>query len=147
VAFNAESVITGDVAAALKVATADLPSWWATVITRCHTAAYQTIIGALVARGFTKAVADTWDRGAEFERTIALYFCFTSPQGQGHFDLQAVKEWDRREELATVQVFVSGAAVDPTTSVGVVGVGRVSTTVGVFNPFTADDDNEGPMRF
>lgn len=144
--FTTDAVIKSDVAAALKLASvSDLPDWWDDVIERCHTAAYQEIVGAMLGRGFTKAQVDAWDRGVEFERTLALYFVFTSPQGAGNFDIQAVKLWDRREDLQTTLIYASGSWTSPGESPGTVGIGRVSDQAGVFNPIGRDQDNPNPM--
>lgn len=147
-AFTTDAAIKTDVAAALKLASSsDLPAWWDTVIPRAHTAAYQEIIGALLARGFTKTQADTWDRGEEFERHLSLYFAFTSPQGYGSFDLNAVKLWDRREELKSVLIYDAGTWITPGESPGTVGTGRIDADAGIFNPIDQDDDNPHPMRW
>lgn len=147
-AFTTDAVIKDDVVAALKLTSAsDLPAYWDDVISRCHTAAYQEIVGALLMRGFTKAQADAWDRGTEYERTLSLYFVFTTPQGAGNFDTQAVKLWDRREELRTVMIYASGAWTNPGESPGTIGVGRMSDQVGIFNPIGIDQDNPNPMNW
>jgi len=149
--FTTAAQIKTDLAASLKLAggSADLPPYWDDVVSRCHTAAYQEVVGALLARGFSKSVIDTWDRGSEFERSIALYFCATSPQGIGSFDLNAVKLWDKREDLKAVQVYTSGTAVDPSEQPGTVGSGRMNDQRGIFNPIsqTGEDDNPYPMRW
>lgn len=146
--YTTDAQIKQDVADALKVASvSDLPAYWDNLVARCHVAAYQEIVGALLARGFTQAQIDAWDRGTEFERHLALYFCFTWPQGAGQFDLNAVKLWDRREELKAVQIYYGGAAVDPSASPGTIGAGRIRTDVGVFNPIGIDDDNPAPMQW
>lgn len=144
--FTTDAVVKTDVAAALKLASvSDLPDWWDDVIERCHTSAYQEIVGQLLQRGFSKAQVDAWDRGVEFERHLSLYFVFTSPQGHGSFDTNAVKLWDRREDLKSALVYASGAWTNPGESPGTVGNGRMSESVGVFNPIGADDDNPNPM--
>lgn len=143
--FTSDVVILQDVADALKLASVnDLPAYWSGVVSRTHRAAYQEIVGALVMRGFTKTQVDAWDRGEEFERQIALYFCFTSPQGAGQFDLNAVKVWDRREELKSVQVYDLGVAVSPTQEPGTVGVGDVAESAGLFN-FKGLEPNDCPV--
>lgn len=149
--FTTDAAIKTEVAAALKVASSsDLQAWWDTVIARAHLAAYQEIVGQLIRRGFSKAVIDTWDRGTEFEKDLSLYYCFTSPQGAGAFDLKAVQLWDRRKELETVIVFVSGSPVkptDPNSAAEVVGFGNRVETGGIFDfpEFTdgSQDDGDG----
>lgn len=138
-------MILDDIAALLKLATrSDLPSFWTTIVDRVQLAAYQEIVGALINRGFTAAVIDTWDRGAEFEREIALYFACTSPQGVGSFDVNALKIYDRRPELKNVQVFVDGVPVAPTDGTNAteqIGYGTRDEGSGVFNftEFTSGD--------
>lgn len=146
--FTTDAVVKSDIAAALKLTTVDdLPAWWDDVISRCHLSAYQEIVGQLLARGFTKAQVDAWDRGAEYERHLSLYFAFTSPQGAGAFDIAAVKLWDRREDLQTAMVYASGAWTNPAESPGTIGSGRVREDVGVFNPIGMNDDNPNPMNW
>lgn len=146
--FVAQSVIKADIAGALKVAAGDLPDWWDDVIPRHHLAAYQEIVGALVKRGYTKAQVDDWDRGAEFERSIALYFAFSSPQGQGTFDVNTIKLWDKRPDLKDVQVYIDDEPVKPGEAAGATGQVGSGTRTGedadpVFNFF----DSENPSRW
>lgn len=150
-AFITTAELETEIAAALKLAAAaDLQTFWDTVIARVNVSAYQEIVGQLIRRGYTKAVIDTWDRGAEFQRDLGLYFAFTSPQGAGAFDTKTLAQWDRRKELETVIVFVSGAPVkptDPNSATEVVGFGDRVETGGIFDfpEFTdgSQDTGEG----
>lgn len=147
-AFTTDAAVESDVAAALKTTTANLPDWTDTVIARCHTAAYQEIVGRLLGRGYTKAVIDTWDRGVEFERAIALYLIFSQPQALGVFDKQAMEVWGQyRKDLLDVVLFVSGTPVSPgtgPTAGGTVGSGDVSTANDLFT-LDPDDANRGEI--
>ena len=62
------------VANALKVDENDLPGNWDQTIEDAATDAYREIVGKLMARGFTQAQIDAWDRGAEFQRDIGLFW-------------------------------------------------------------------------
>ncbi len=102
----------------LKVDPATLPSYAAGVITSMHLSAYQEIVGCLTERGFSKAVIDTWDRGAEFERALSLFWCLTNLGGMHAYDDKFLKQFDRRKDLVTVQVYVNGKNVNPTEADG-----------------------------
>ncbi len=134
-AYSTDDEVLDDAAATLKTQRSNLPAWWAVVVTRVRTSAYQEIYGRLLNRGFTPAQIIAWDRGNEFERSIALFFAYSTPQGIGVFDKEAVSTFDRRKELHTVLVSNGGEWVTPGSTPGNVTGGSFKETAdGIFNP-------------
>jgi hypothetical protein len=144
-AYTTVTQIVQDIADALKaVNVAALPANWTNVAAEAQIAAYQDIVGRLLARGFTLAQITAWDRGIEFERAISKYYAFSSPQGAGKFDYETMRIWDRRKELDIVQVFTAGVFVSPGSTPGTVGVGGMNTSGDMFGtPFSDDDPRLG----
>lgn len=130
--FTTEAVILQDVADALRKEVAELPAWWQGLVRRCQASAYQEIVGVLIARGYAKSQIDQWDRGDEFERSQALYYLFSTPQGGGMFDKEAIDRWDKRKDLRTVLLSIGGKWQRPGESPGTIGCGRQSSENDIF---------------
>lgn len=134
-----------------------LTAYWSTIITASNLAAYWEIVSALMERGYTKAVIDTWDRGAEFQRSLGLYWCL---EHGAAMDSESVKnvdveKFDRRLELCgdaekkikPVAVTVAGVLKDPTTTYGQMVSGKFDTTDDLF-VVDPDDSRRGvPTEF
>jgi hypothetical protein len=145
VAFVTDQQLLEAVADRLKVAAKDLPDHYAaTIVPQANAGAYQEILGRLLNRGFTKSQIDQFDRGAEFQLSIGLYLSVVNGGAYAGFDPEVVRALDRRRELDTVLVFVSGVWVKPDLS----GPGQVTTAGpsaegGLFNWPSPDDPNLG----
>lgn len=127
--FLSDTDFRATVAAALKVDPANLARYWDAELQRCHESAYKDIRGALLVRGFTAAQADAWDRGAEFERDIGLYWACVRGIGAMALDPVALDRLDRRAELMTVMVEVAGGATqNPAATPGRISAGMLGTT-------------------
>ena len=78
--------------------------------------AYYTIIAALLKRGVTKADADLWAQGPEYQLSIALYFYFTS--GASSRSKQGGDAWlaafDLRSDLKTATLIEADGTGIPT---------------------------------
>ena len=101
---------------AVTANSASPPSVSDEVIEEARSASYHEILSRLVARGYTQAQIDAWDRLAEFGRHIALWWFWRervgANQGDTNPDVQPL-HWDRRTELDTVVVTEDGVVVDP----------------------------------
>jgi hypothetical protein len=142
----------GVVADALKKSLSDLESYWASIAARANVSAYQEVLGSLLARGFTLAQADAWDRLLEFVSDQMLFFSLVRGGVLEAFSSEYLKLIDRREELKTVQVFVSGVYVNPdagSSGPGQVGQGTaVGTGTGSMFSFPGDTfASTDEMRF
>lgn len=134
--FITDADLTGLLGALLGKPAPTFPgqaTWWASIITAANIRAYWTIVEAWMAKGWTKEVIDTWDRGAEFQRSLGLYFCLTDHAQGVPADVEAFIEMakglvtDRREELVGLQIFMAnGLNIEPTTNKGQVVTGRIS---------------------
>lgn len=83
------------------------------VVLEAHAAAYNEIVGRLLNRGYTLAQITSWDQGVFYERQISLYFVLVNVAGTfGYSDLW-IKQYDRRKDLDTVLVSISGSFVQP----------------------------------
>ncbi len=113
--FITNAVLTQAIADRLKLANgiSDLQNWSASIIVNALTASYQEILGRLMRRGFTQAQADSFDRGAEFQTDLGVYYFWTRTGIYGGNDPKAVEALDRRKELNSVFVFNLGVWVNP----------------------------------
>lgn len=124
----------------------ELPAYWAgTIVPQAVTAGYQDVLGALLARGFSKAQVDAWDRLGEFHLSQALYWALVNGGAtldQAHPD--ALKALDRREDLKSVLVFANGVWVQPPAgNPGLVVTAGPDASGGVFSWPDPDDSNLG----
>ncbi|MBW8002619.1 MAG: hypothetical protein FVQ80_11460 [Planctomycetes bacterium] len=107
----------------------DMPAEDVVISTRHLTDAYNHIIGVLVTRGLTKAAADTWSRGAEFQYAIALYWYGRQCGWGGRHDEDKdwIKPFDRRKELENIAVLdVTGGILLEGKSAFAVGMDLIS---------------------
>ncbi len=124
--YLSDSEALDAVAAQLKAADAstllsDAP-YWESLVNEANRAAYQEVLGNLLQRGFTKAQVDAWDRRVEFQRDMMLYWSLTKGGALEGFSDLFIRALDRRKELKEVQVFVSGAYVNPLAGINAPGV-------------------------
>lgn len=100
---------------------ANLASFWAGRVKAANAAAVQEIAGRLTARGYSAAQVQGWDRGAEYQRHIGLYFALLDGGVNVSLLPEQVRLYDRRKELETVAVLVNGVAVSPAGGGGAAG--------------------------
>lgn len=90
-------------AAFLKMAEADLESFWDGLITEALANAnnmiQQVLIGEL---GFTAAQVAAWDNLDLYVKDMSFYYIFTGQEGWGGQDPDLVKQWDRRGDLRKI---------------------------------------------
>jgi hypothetical protein len=65
-------------------------------------AGYQEIVSAFLARGLSKAQADSWARGREFNIHLGIFWVFSEAGALNAFSDTWIKKFDRRKELETV---------------------------------------------
>lgn len=88
--------------------TAESPHWIRKAAS-ANTDAYNEIRSRLVGRGYTTAQVDQWDRRAEYNRRIALYFALCDGAALKDADLEAVDKLKRwLDDLDTVVVLIDG---------------------------------------
>lgn len=148
-AFNTTAQITTALAAVLKQAEADLATYYTRsggLIAQGLNAAYYEVIGRLLRRGF-RLNEDVllFDRAAEFEKDIAVFWILMRSGAYSGMDQNTLKEFDRREELDSVFVFVNGVWREP--AMGMPGTVTTSGPLaqdpkGVFN-WEPDGDPSG----
>ena len=140
-AFTTDTVCLQDLADALqKGGTADLTDFQISMSSKSHAWAYGEIVSALTARGFLIAQITQWDRGNEFERDLSLYRSLCHGGVGQNIDEKWAKTFDRREDLKTVVLTISGVLVQPTGPTGLPRVGVEDTGNDIFVwPDRADD--------
>lgn len=151
-------VTAADVKAKLKDAMAratgdGLLVHWDSVIDRATTFAYWEIVSALSGRGYSRAVIDAWERGAEFQMDLAVHRCFQDLRRMhpDQYSGDALLATDRRPELrgdpskgiAPVEVTVGGEFKHPDTTVGQVTTGRMDDSTDLFVPYDPGDERRG----
>jgi len=123
-AFITTDAFRTTVAARLGQAnSASSPAHWGPIADDAVASAYGAIVSALSGRLFTPDQIAAWDRGAEYNRRIALchYFREAALRGDGGYDAQSIEAMCQCEaELLTVKITANGAIVYP-------GMGRIST--------------------
>ncbi len=137
------------VADMLKTAKASLPAYWSSVVSEAHAGAYNEIVGRLLRRGFTLAQITAWDRGAEFERQLTLFWALTNGGGLNSYDDKFIKTFDRRKDLDDVQFSIANVFINPVASdgPGQVGIGSEDTSNDLFS-LDPDDVRRGhPTRW
>ncbi len=130
--FLTDAELKTTLAATLKVAEGELPAYWTTLITECNQAAYKDVRGGLIQRGFTSTQADSWDRGKEYQRDIALYWLLVRGAGLHEYDQKFILLLDRRKDLQTTLVEIAGGTNQAPT-------GDPSTAI--FNRFDTTNDD------
>ncbi len=148
--FLTDTQVKQAVADFLKVDVADLPTYWTgatRVIEDAHVAAYQEIQGRLLARGFTTAQVVLWDRGAEFEKHLTIYWSLINGGGTTAMDDRFVKMYDRRNDLNSVLVSVSGVFITPGDTPGTIEIGAEDTSNDLFSLDQTDDRRGKPTRW
>lgn len=106
---------------------ADIPDSADAAVPSANQSAYDEIRGRLIGRGFTATQVDSWDRRAEFNRDIALFWCLVHAANLSATDVW-VGKLDRRAELDTVAVAIDGVVVLPgATTGGQFIAGRLNT--------------------
>lgn len=126
------------VAAQLKTAPEDLPSYWDEIVAAAHTSGWQDVLEGLLRRGFTQAQVLAWDRCAEYERKMSTYHALVNGGALESFDLTGVRLLDVRKDLERVQVYAGGVYVTPAN--GTAGPG----TVGNGGPSGGEADGQFP---
>lgn len=112
-AFNTAAVIKQRLADTLQKDVDTLEDWWEGIVTQARTFAYQEVVGRLMSRGYSRTQVDDWDRGAEFEGDLALWYCLVRGGAANAYDPRFIDMLDRRKELAAVAVFASGEHASP----------------------------------
>ncbi len=110
--FLADADISQALADMYRTTTGALPSQLTNVVAQAHTAAYQDILSGLLARGFSLAQISLWDRGAEFERMLSLYWVLVNSGENVNYG-PLVKNYDRRQDLKTVLLSIAGVYQAP----------------------------------
>ncbi len=124
--FLSDAQIKTSLAAHLKQDADDLDmNVWGPILGRAHQAAYQEILGKLLARSFTIDQINSFDSGAFYEESITLFFLAARGSFGESYDLTAAKLLDKRADLVTCQVFIGGKWVKPLE--GASGPGTVNT--------------------
>lgn len=111
-----------------------LPANAPNVVTEAHAAAYNEVVGRLLARGYTLAQITAWDQGVFYERQITLFFCMVNLAGTFGYDEKWIAMYDRRKDLATVMLSIGGTFVSPQSvdGSGTVGGGVENTANDIF---------------
>lgn len=107
------AVLKGKLADLLSQDVGDLLPKLDSVIADSNAAAAGEISGALFARGFTVAQIDAWDRRVEFNTDIGLFWCLTKGGMLANFSDLFIQKIDRRKELVTLPVLISGVLAQP----------------------------------
>lgn len=149
--FNTAAQITTALTKVLKMASeSDLAPYYTDeggLIDQSLAAANAEVVGRLLARGFRYAEdVLLWDRAAELEKDICLYWCLLRGGAYGSVDPLALKSLDRRAELDTILVTVNNVWVQPASGQpGTITTSgpRAGDASGVFDWDATDETDRG----
>ena len=105
--------LTSRVADHLSQAADALPVKWQSIVADALSAATSEIAGAMLARGFSPAQVDQWDRRREYSLHIGKFWALTAGGGLANYSDTFIAKLDRRKELATVPFTIGGKLVQP----------------------------------
>lgn len=113
----------------------NLAGSWAGINRRAHARAYNELVAALTARGYSAAQIAGWDRGAEVEGDLTVFYAMVLGAGQMSSEERRMSSvftqtYDRRRELAEIAVTVGGVYQSPAGPQGIVGAGGPSVGPG-----------------
>jgi hypothetical protein len=124
-----------------------LPGQWSNIANQSQVRAYNDIVSALAARGYTGTQIQGWDRGPEVELDQSIFYALERAGTlAASLDDKFLKTFDRREDLKTIAYTEAGQYVDPTGTAGQCGSDYVSTSGDVFvwPPRDGSTDFPGP---
>jgi len=142
-AFITAQDLTPVVASSIQQKPGSLSDYWLQIIKDSVTRAYNDIVTAFAARGFSLDLILQWDRGVEFNTDIGLWWSLRIgkvPEG--------TQRADRRDELKSLALTVGGKAQDPDLPYGQVHtVIPEGTDLGLFSLDPNDTRIGVPTRF
>jgi len=105
--FITDAYLKTRVADVLKVDETTMPPFWDNHVHNGNVSAYQDLIGILTGRGFTQSQIAAFDRGAEYQESLGLYWALLYGGALGAYG-EGWERLDRRKELQTVMVMAGG---------------------------------------
>ena len=121
--------------------------FWTRIAAAANQAAVNEIYGRLLARGFLASQIAVWDRAAEFNEDIGIFWALTRGMVRSDTSDNFIKTFDRREELMTVQVSVASVFQYPLGPPLAVGVGAFADPMPdtcINSPFWGYEPGCGP---
>ena len=106
--FISDAQLRKAVASAVGVDVSELADRWDELISAANEAAANEIVTKLSARGFTVGQIDAWDRRAEFNRSLGLFFVGSDAGFMTAYSPVWVEMHDRRPELAAMECITVG---------------------------------------
>jgi hypothetical protein len=94
-----------------KAGASTIPTAITTNIAAYNLKAYNEIIAALEARGYSAVNVAGWDRGEEFNLDLACWWAITDVGVTENFDDKELTKLDRRPELKNCPIMVDGSLV------------------------------------
>ena len=114
--------------------------------------AYLDIVSRLQARMYTQSQIEAWDRGAEYNLDIAMYWVFQSGGVPANFSDQFIKNFDRRNEMDkdSFRLVCGGVVVRPgqdlaSDAAGTIGYGMLTNAPPTY-PVVGDRTSRGLVR-
>lgn len=149
--FTTDSVTLQALSDALQQAgVSTLAGQLPSINTRYHVRAYGDIVTRLAQRGYTLAQITSWDRSAEFETDLTVFYALSMAFVNTTVDLKFLAQFDRRQELSggpdmpAVGLTINGVFQDPLGTAGQPQVGKEDTSRDVFSwPDPGDSDELG----
>jgi hypothetical protein len=147
--FNTSGDILQAIADTLQQAdVTNLPAQWTNIASTSQNRAYWQIVSVLSGRGFTPTQIAAWDRGAEFELSLALYYALKQGGSLANLNGKFIQTFDREAELKTVIYTTGGALQDPQGTAGLAGTDVMDASGDIFvwpDP-ASQNDFPGPGR-
>lgn len=143
-AYITDAALLASVAARLgstsATITADSPHE-VVIVGECNTEAYNEVRARLIARGYTAAQVDAWDRAAEFNRRVGVCFALRALAIFRETDLKALEMiCTCLDDLDTVTLTEDDEPIEPASDSGGISSGALSNDLDVF---VEDEDGDG----
>ena len=125
--FLTDAQLLSDLSDELKKVASALPNYWTNLVKQSHAWAYGYMVSHLLARGFTVALINQWDYGADYERNLTLWKVLTRAGAVEGYDDKMIQLLDVRKELCDISLSVGGVWKSPDNipGPGTVGTGRI----------------------
>jgi len=117
--FLADAAVTLELENVLQQPSGLSATFWGPLVTSSNVSAYAFLRRTLAARGYSPAQIAEWDDGAEFQLSIATWWCLVKGCEKDRIDSKMLGAFDRRDEVRSVPITVAGVLINPPTGIQV----------------------------
>lgn len=134
--FITDSQLLERLAGVLKIDPEDVAvsvPYWLKIVADSNQASWNDIRAQLVGvRGFSDGQVSSWDRGAEVQTDLGLFWCLVKGAGLHEFNDTFIRHLDRRGELKKMPITIGGEVVKPGGTQPNISAGRLNDAGSTF---------------